>query len=32
MSRMLLESGLTAETFATLVPALDEIIQCMKKE
>lgn len=32
MSRMLMESGLTAETFATLVPALDEIIQCMKKE
>ena len=32
MSRMLLESGLTAETFATLVPALDEIIRCMKKE
>ncbi len=32
MSRMLMESGLTAETFATLVPALDEIIKCMKKE
>ena len=32
MSRMLQESGLTAETFTTLVPALDEIIKCMKKE
>lgn len=32
MSRMLKETGLSEETFLQIVPALDEIIRCMKKE
>lgn len=32
MSQMLKDSGLTEETFLTLVPALDEIIRQIKKE